>query len=305
MAIFSILHLFAFPWQDYRKGTELSKYPLEPSGGDEPELIDVDGLKFGERLSLAMKALIDAMNPWDLVKGFARGMRWLLVRRKNRENDISYKVGSYDMNNPNNVNDMSLEPTGLADNGYKGNQGLPIADEFRRSKFGIPSEPLGRVKAEGEEGAGLIAHAQPNPQNPGSGYIPARQRYDSNGQDISSGGSRYDSPYEGSPDRLIGINPTPGTVRRQEIGMAVSGEPGPYESHAVPQPYAPQTAQAQTYLEQKRQERAQRPKPSEQWASTQSSRVRPPPPSEDATNPHVHNALWGSGAQGRNDDNQF
>jgi hypothetical protein len=310
MAIFSVLHLFAFPWQPYSKKSEASKYPLSVSDPDGPEVNDLDGLGPGQRVSLAVKALIDAMNPWDLVKGFARGMRWLFVGRKNRENDISYKVSSFDINSPSNFNDMSLEPTGLADNGYKGNQGLPIANEFRRSKFGIPSESA--RKEEGEEGAGLIAHAQPNPLNPSSGYIPARQRYDANGQDISAGGSHYNSPYEGSPDRLIGINPTPGTGRRQEqqfndgsaeqIGMAVSGQPEPYESHVVPQPYAPQPSQNQAYLEKKRQERAQRSKPSEQWASAQSSRTRPLA-TEDVKNSQVQDELWG--AEGGSDENRF
>ena len=310
MAIFSILHLFAFPWQEYRNNSGPPVYPGDLPDSSIPELNNLEGLTFGGRLGLAMVALKDAMNPLDLVKGFARGMRWLFVGRKNREIDALYGK-----NNPNNDNDMTLEPTGLADNGYKGGQGLPIADEFRRSKFGIPNEPIGNGRTEGEEGAGLIAHAQPNPLNPGSRYIPARQRYDSNGQDIDISGTRYESPYDHSPDRLVGINPSPGTVRRQEnqmhdgsggqIGMAVSGEAGPYANQVVPQPYAPQPSQSQIYLDQKRQERAQRPKPSEQWASSQSSRIRQPPPTEDISNPHVHNALWGGEAQRGGDDNRF
>jgi Organic solute transporter Ostalpha len=280
MAIFAILHLFAFPWKPYKKGSEGSEYPLSPTGS-----LNKPGMNQGGFLGI--KALMDAMNPWDLVKGFARGMRWLFVGVKKRENDPSYKQTSFA--NPSNENDLTLESTG-ADPSYKGAQGLPIADEFRRSKFGLP----GFTKVD-EEGAGLIAHAQPNPLNPGSGYIPARQRYDANGQDISQGGTQYEGAYsEQSPDRLIGQNPTPGTIRRQEqagdIGMAVSAPPEPYQSHFQEEqiPHTSQPTGADHYREQLRQARRQEPNPSQQWAN--SSRPNQPPP-------EVHNALWGQQPQ--------
>ena len=281
MAIFAVLHLFAFPYEPYTNSEQPSMFPGSS--------IDDIGPKQGGFLGI--KALVDAMNPWDLVKGFARGMRWLFIGRKNREADISYKTSTLDFNNPSNENDMTLEVT-RTDSSYKGSQGLPIAEEFRRSKFGLPGfDSTGKVD---DEGAGLIAHAQPNPLNSG-GYVPARQRYDANGQDISSGGTAYDSnnPYpETSPDRLVSRNPTPGTVRRYEektksddIGMAISQPSDFYESHVVQDPYISSKSQSspQEYLEQKRQMRQQRQaSPSEQWSNS-----RRPVASE------VHNALWG------------
>jgi hypothetical protein len=297
MAIFAILHLFAFPYKPYTKSGQSS---MDPGASDS---IDDIGPKQGG--FLGVKALVDAMNPWDLVKGFARGMRWLFVGRKTRETDISYKASALDFNNPSNENDMTLEAT-RTDSSYKGSQGLPIAEEFRRSKFGLPGlDSTGKVD---DEGAGLIAHAQPNPLNSG-GYIPARQRYDANGQDISSGGTAYDNPYaETSPDRLVGRNPTPGTVRRHEekiqsedIGMAISQPLESYQSHVVQDPYTSSQSQSQSssqeYLEQKRQMRQQRQaSPSEQWANSR----RP-------VAPEVHNALWGQQHPGNQNQgpNQF
>jgi hypothetical protein len=279
MAFFAVLHLFAFSWTPYRKGAVVTEYPLSPSGSFNKPGINQGGF-------LGIKALMDAMNPWDLVKGFARGMRWLFVGVKKRENDPSYKPGE---------NDLTLESTGGDPNykkTYTGSPNLPIADEFRRSKFGLP----GLDKVEDEQQAGLIAHAQPNPQNPGSGsYIPARQRYDANGQDITHGGAYAEQV---SPDRLIGSNPTPGTVRRQEqannIGMAISGppnpEPSPYQSHfreaqsiLVPEPSTPTATDS--YREQLRQARRQEPNPSQQWANSSQSQSQAPP--------EIHNALWG------------
>jgi hypothetical protein len=287
MAMFSVLHLFAFPYKPYTQGVAHGTYPQSPSSVG-PKLNELGPKQGG---FLGIKAIGDAMNPWDLVKGFARGMRWLFVGRKNRETDPSYKVSSFDINNPVNENDMSLGPTGLADNGYKGTQELPIANEFRRSKFGMPN----KAPAD-EEREGLVAHAQPNPLNPGgSGYVPAKQRYDANGQDISTGGSRYDSPYDQNPDRLVGRNPNPGTIRRQQegeqIGMAVSGGPERYQSH-VPQQtyqaYMPPQSSGDAYLEQKREARRLEA-PSEQWANATQRR--------DQSQPEVHNALWGSAAK--------
>jgi len=187
MAIFAVLHLFAFPWKPYQSGTK------------------VDGLGPKQGGLLGWRAIADAMNPWDLVKGFARGMRWLFIGVKRRENDVSYKVSG-----ANSINDLDLQPTMSPEQGYKRTESLPIADEFRRSKFGMP----GANKVY-DEGAGLIAHAQPNPlNNTNSGYTPARQRYDANGQEVGSGGRQYGSP-DGSPDRFSGRNPEP--PRRPEV----------------------------------------------------------------------------------------
>jgi hypothetical protein len=295
MAIFSILHLFAFPYKPYSSGVVHGTYPT-PDGPKMNEL----GVKQGGFMGL--KALGDAMNPWDLVKGFARGMRWLFVGRKNRENDTSYKATSFDINNPGNENDMTLGPTGRADTAYKGSSSLPIAEEFRQSRFGMPN-----ATHQDEERAGLVAHAQQNPLNSissgGSGYVPARQRYDANGQDISHGGTAYDNPYDPDPDSLVGRNPTPGTVRRhqedQQIGVAI-GEPEPYHSRVPQDPYL--KSPGETYYEQKREERGRRqPTPSEQWRNATQRRDETPPEAQGA-----HHALWGPGAgRTRDEGGQF
>lgn len=285
MAIFSVLHLFAFPYSPYSKGvgSELAKYPLSPTSG-----ANALGPKQGG--FLGVKAIVDAMNPWDIVKGFARGMRWLVVGRKHRENDSSYKSSTFNTDNTGNENGMTLGPAA-----HDGLQELPIADEFRRSKFGIPG-----VTAKDEERADLLANAQPNPVSPtSSGYVPARQRYDSNGQDISSGGRTYEPIYDSSPDRTIRANPTPGTVGRPdyqgEVGIAIS-EPSPYQSQVfVP----PQPQQQQQYLEQNRQARRQRP--SEQWANSS----RPVASHEETPPQALHDELWGAGSSRDQNQNQF
>lgn len=304
MAIFAVLHLYAFPWKPYQNPTP-TEYPMSPIKNE-------IGPKQGGPLGIM--ALVDAMNPWDLVKAFARGMRWLFVGRKHRESDPSYKM------NISNENDMVLEPT-INPDGYKRTESLPIAEEFRRSKFGLPKFQNGSDNQKVyDEGAGLIENAQPNPLNPG-GYTPARQRYDANGQDISAGGRRYeDVSADNSPDRLLSHNPTPGTIRRQEnprlqgvqsedIGMAMSHPPPPqlqyphesepYQSHVIQQPYAQPQSQSSSdqYRDQLRQQRAQE----REWDMANQPNPNPQPMAMNdgggGGHPAVHNALWGSGAR--------
>jgi hypothetical protein len=262
MAIFAFLHLFAFPWQPYGPKAAPTDYPRLSSISGEPSK-NIHGEKQGG--FLGWKAFVDAMNPWDLVKAFARSMRWLFVGRKHRETDTSY------MRNIADDNDMVLQSPNVT--GYKQSVNLPIADEFRRSRFGMPlaTEP-GRTP--GEEGAGLIAHAQPNPLNTSSGYVPAKERYDIDGQDIGPGG--YEKVRnDASPERTQGQNPASPAMHYQpysqeSIGMAVS-EPIPYEGHYIQQPYPPPTA-ADLYIEQRRQDRRQVQNPSQQWANSSQPR---------------------------------
>lgn len=209
MACFALMHLWAFPWQPYRSGSKGTKYPLDSSGMDEV------GPKQGG--FLGFKAFIDAMNPWDLVKAFARSMRWLFVGVKHRETDSSYR-GSIDINNE--------------DTAYKlrGSIHLPIADEFRRSRFGLPRDKHSKGLG---EGAGLIANAQPNPLASSPGYVPARERYNSQGQDINPN-THYNEENRSS----------------QDIGIAVA-QPDPYQS---------------AHIKQKRQQQGHNTIPSTQWA---------------------------------------
>lgn len=308
MAIFSILHLFAFPWKPYASNATPVKYPSSPDGGLQPI-----GPKQGGPLGLM--AFADAMNPWDLVKAFARGMRWLFVGVKHREADSSYKQASY-----NNDNDMSLQSANSeGETSFKArDDGLPIANEYRSNTFGSNKGAM-----EGEEGIGLIDNAQPNPTNLNhSGYTSAAQRYTPEGLDITTNGMQYNNNNNNNinnnnPDRLVTNNPTPGSMRRQEnpIGVAISGEPESYPSQVaqptyVARPLSPygvrQLSEPELFLEQKRakraaekaardradqEERERSARPSEQWAN---SRI-PVQPNEPPS--HVHNALWGSQAQ--------
>jgi hypothetical protein len=77
MCFFAILHFWGFPWRPYMiaTGPAVANSAQYYRGG-----------------KLGAKALVDAMNPWDLAKANARGLRWLFVGRKKRVGDPSYDL---------------------------------------------------------------------------------------------------------------------------------------------------------------------------------------------------------------------
>jgi Organic solute transporter Ostalpha len=245
MAMFAILHLFAFPYKPYTKGVEPLKYSISGEGPTHPDFNTISPKRGGP---LGIYALIDAMNPWDLIKAFGRGIRWIFIGRKHREEDLSYKVSS---------NDLSLEPTRTGDTSYEGPVRLPIAEEFRRSRFGMPNNP--------EEGAGLIAHAQPQPHSKWGQYTPAKERYDpKTGEEIKpvgvyhSAGSDY--TYDPHPGQPVGVGAVStiydeddSPIRYQE--QAVHGVVRAYHPQVVQAPNRPQqSATHQTFQGQDSQQ---------------------------------------------------
>lgn len=76
MFLFSILHIFAYPWKPY----SLAQNPAAL------ESEDYQGGSFG------VKAFVDAFNPWDIVKASARGARWMFVGVRKRHLDESYQA---------------------------------------------------------------------------------------------------------------------------------------------------------------------------------------------------------------------
>ncbi|KAK6199047.1 Cell wall integrity and stress response component 4 [Pestalotiopsis sp. IQ-011] len=165
MALFSILHLWAFPYSPYVPGAKQTFYPVPDPTTGQPARENERGEPQGGPMGI--KAFIDAINLWDVVKAFGRGIRWLFVGVKKRHNDPSYSTNgrnSLDTSYP-------MKPFALRNNGMKSTDHLPIATEFRQSTFYDKPSPLGPARRH-EESAGLINNAQdisvspPTEQNP-------------------------------------------------------------------------------------------------------------------------------------------
>ena len=151
MAIFSVFHLWAFPWKVYDiRRSAIVASESAPGFLPDPKTAYRGG-PFG------IKALMDAFNPWDLVKAVGRGFRWFAVGRRTREQDISYK-NSVD-------HGKSLEPSRSTNL----NGPWRTEDSFEsqpRPYMGTGGKSPGRYQPlDGDEDDRLLSHAQSAPQS--------------------------------------------------------------------------------------------------------------------------------------------
>lgn len=214
MALFAILHLWAFPYRPYLDDAKPTFYP--PVGGPGAGLPPRENEHLPRQGGfMGLRALWDAVNVWDVAKAFGRGMRWLFVGVKHRHEDVSYRAAARKDSSASTalaMDDLGLQPPGGkrfagVDTAYAGGglgglgagakstDHLPIATEFRRSRFGIggvedrtgTQQRRGSDDTPGAEHAGLIAHAQPMELSParteeyGDGYDDSRS-YEGRGQ---------------------------------------------------------------------------------------------------------------------------
>lgn len=209
MAFFALLHLWAFPYKGY---LTIRKGGMPKQGG-----------------FLGIKALWDAVNIWDVFKGFGRGMRWLFVGIKHRHKDVSYASAPLDPTTTTRRKDsttgegidMDMDNLGYKSPRNEGGNGtdgsgntnplgmsqasannstshLPIATQFRASRYGqsqqsglnVSSAP-GRRES-GDERAGLINHAQPNPAE----MSPPRERDPHDQSDSGTSSPYYVAPQD-------------------------------------------------------------------------------------------------------------
>lgn len=91
MAIFSVMHLWAFPYRPYLETSPVTYYPTIDS--DSPDSVP----KRNERQPpsggfMGLRAFYEAANIWDVIKAFGRGIRWLFVGIRRRREDVSYQT---------------------------------------------------------------------------------------------------------------------------------------------------------------------------------------------------------------------
>lgn len=206
MAMFAILHLWAFPYHPYARRVKGSS-----QGG-----------------FLGVRALWDAINIWDVIKGFGRGMRWLFVGARHRHEARPYRDrasavamtrGPAPLHKTRDIHPLA----DTASAGSSSTQHLPIASQFRasawydrrhqyRQQLGLtPSNTRDDESLRSpsrDESAGLILNAQPNALN-----SPAAP--------ISLSPAPGPSPYHGSGQRQI-----PGSPLAQQQTATTMDEEG-------------------------------------------------------------------------------
>ncbi|OHE94716.1 hypothetical protein CORC01_09933 [Colletotrichum orchidophilum] len=251
MALFAALHLWAFPYTPYVPGAKTTYYPSADSRDSNPPLREnVHTAPSGGWMGL--KAVGDALNLWDFVKAFGRGMRWLFCGVKRRHEDPSYKTAAnLDMDDLDKGGDTAYHPAGI-----KSTDHLPIATEFRRSTYLQPSRPPPRPQRRGNESDSLIAHAQPNPSQMSPPRRPARphsplspispyqdQSFQQTGMapvhHVQPGPSAAEWSRTGPAAAAAAANPGvagPRDLTQQRIGEALWGPPqGPAAASIIPE----------------------------------------------------------------------
>lgn len=206
MALFSILHLFAFPWKEY----DIHRSRIVAAESGPSFLPDKSSYKGGP---LGILALLDAFNPWDLIKAVVRGFRWLFVGRRTRELDVSYRDGTnLDSTRPGAV---AGDPAYRASLRGKASRYQPLGDEDDEQLLAYPpSDPVAT-----------------DPHRPGR---PNATRAGTMGDSSDIGRARrYESGDEA--DRLGTMHPAPGTAGRS--GNDYAGQ----ESGVMPAPLTQDT----------------------------------------------------------------
>lgn len=83
---------------------------------------------------MGLWAIVDALNFWDVIKAFGRGLRWLFVGVKRRKEDISYQKNAalVDMDGHGKDTNDSYALYPYRPRNGKSTDHLPIAGEFRK-----------------------------------------------------------------------------------------------------------------------------------------------------------------------------
>jgi len=190
MAIFSVFHLWAFPWRVYDiRRSQIVASESAPGMNLDPKTA-YQGGPWGS------KALMDAFNPWDLVKNVGRGFRWFFKGRKTRMHDISYK---------NSAQETGLEPT----------RNQITAFQAGGHSFDEPAGPIPPpyIAGNGKPGSyqplndeedfdRLLTHAQSNPRAPSPNPRTYPRPMTRGDGELGNGTMVYDPPPTTSKDTL-------------------------------------------------------------------------------------------------------
>lgn len=166
MAIFAVMHIFAFPWEGYSIKHAYADPVNVPGTGYSTSVPSADryteqGRELGQDLKykggfMGWKAIADAFNPWDIIKMTARGFRWLFVGARYRHTDASYQ-----------------DSTKMQGMGWDGAESSGEGASRAQSEARGRSETVGTVGTVDDDHAGLLANTR----------LPSRSPYRSATQD--------------------------------------------------------------------------------------------------------------------------
>jgi hypothetical protein len=169
MAFFAVLHVIAFPWTPYSLKHGAAAY-TSPGASIENGAATTIPMTL-RRYRGFCYAIVDAFNPWDVVKASARGLRWMFVRYRHRHTDSSYQPppASFKLGTSNGHETQAGSTVGMT---------MPVATEPNHSQIRTATRPTVTVPltpTTGEEDtAGLLR----NSARPGHSNSPPRSPMD-------------------------------------------------------------------------------------------------------------------------------
>lgn len=226
------MHIFAYPWKPYST-KHMSSDPLMAPGigysGGAPKY---------QGGPLGIKAILDAANPWDIIKALARGFRWMFVGARYRHQDVSYQPPKLS------ADDTSYGGPTYASTGEQATELRDSHDKRRRSDT-VGDGSYGSY----DDRSGLLSSSQ------AFGRVPSSSPYRTTYQDVieHAGAAIPQPPRAASPTRTHGyagsidlkdqvdtgyhpgMGPPPesnivtgpsGSVHPAQRGQAIQGGPG-------------------------------------------------------------------------------
>ena len=220
MAIFSVFHLFAFSYKPYVVGGK--EYLAELSVSEEASPLNSSSSQYKGGF-LGSRAILDAMNPWDMIKAVARGARWLFKGRKQRENDPSYAVSRVQTNVDAFTPGQKLTDFQNGSTAYPGPEGSDFHNPLK-------PQPYHGLRYDDED-QNLLSNAQAfggNPHPSGLRQESSPYRTDSNERegDIGVAQTKDDG------NQVWGQTPQPSLPRAQQGGQI--GADQPYSAYNQP-----------------------------------------------------------------------
>lgn len=183
MAAFALLHLWAFPYAPYKEHAPTVYYPSpDLDKGGSTAIENEREPKSGGLVGLS--AVFDAMNVWDIVKAFGRGVRWLFCGVRRRKEDISYRLGRNDAVGLGEVSTNELKSDGPSSyDAMRPSDTMAMQQERQQQQFqpqqqihpALRDDYPARTRA--DESMGLMDHAQPNPASTPDSRTQSPARY--------------------------------------------------------------------------------------------------------------------------------
>ena len=245
MAIFSILHLWAFPYAPYTSRAPVAFYPVPDADKGTPSVENAREPPQGGFLGIM--AFFDALNLWDFIKAFGRGIRWLFCGVKRRKEDVSYRLNDNENLDMDNLPEAkhgvsSYDNMRLGSTPTRPGEGRYSPPDHGDAPYDAHAGPYGgRGGSPPDESVGLMDHAQPNPGAHAYSGSPPRyhQRQESPyGAQYGAGRYQANNPYD---DQETGMQPSYDgqiynshggggrsrpTEAQAQIGQALWGPPG-------------------------------------------------------------------------------